>query len=114
MKREKRIVRFASSSALATVLLTTAFSARSGFAWTSMNIPGNWDGFNAGDTAGPFLMNKVSPPGTPAGMDWYTNVMYVAASLGDVTNGTYQFKLAANGSFGTNWGGGATVLIDNT
>ncbi len=82
-------------------------------AWTTMNIPGTWDAFNAGDTAGPFRMTKVSPPGTPAGMDWYTNVMYVAASGGDVTNGSYQLKLAANGAFTFNWGGPA-VNIDAT
>ena len=34
-------------------------------------------------------MNKVSPPGTPAGADWFTNVMFVASSGGDVTGGTY-------------------------
>jgi GH15 family glucan-1,4-alpha-glucosidase len=79
-----------------------------------MNIPGTWDGFNAGDPTMPFLMNKVSPPGTPAGKDWYTNVMYVAASGGDVTNGGYQLKLAANGAFTYNWGGGAAVAIDGT
>jgi len=78
-----------------------------------MNIAGDWDGFNAGDTTMPFLMNKVSPPGTPAGADWFTNVVFVAASGGDVTNGTYQFKLAANGSFTYNWGG-ASVTIDGT
>ncbi len=61
----------------------------------------------------PFLMNKVSPPGTPAGADWFTNVMYVAASGGNVTNGGYQFKLAANGTFTYNWGG-ASVAIDGT
>ncbi|MGO9610234.1 MAG: glycosyl hydrolase family 65 protein [Verrucomicrobiia bacterium] len=79
-----------------------------------MNSPGTWDGFNAGDPNMPFLMNKVSPPGTPAGAEWFTNVMFVAASGGDVTNGGYQFKLAANGTFGTNWGAGASVTIDGT
>ena len=113
MKRELRILRLASSSVLAIVLLAAAFSTETAFAWATMNIPGAWDGFNASDTTGPFFMNKVSPPGTPAGMDWFTNVMYVAASGGDVTNGAYQFKLAANGSFGNNWGGGAAVGIDS-
>ena len=78
-----------------------------------MNIPGTWDGFNAANTTTPFRMNKVAAPGTPAGADWFTNVMFVAASGGDVTAGTYQLKLAADGSFGSNWGG-STVAIDGT
>jgi hypothetical protein len=78
-----------------------------------MNIPGTWDSFNASDTTPPFRMNKVSPPGTPAGADWYTNVMFVASSGGDVTGGSYQLKLAADGAFTNNWGG-ATVAIDGT
>jgi GH15 family glucan-1,4-alpha-glucosidase len=79
-----------------------------------MNLPGTWDSFNAANTTSPFRMNKVSPPGTPAGADWFTNVMFVAASGGDVTNGGYQLKLAADGSFANNWGGGAAVTIDGT
>jgi GH15 family glucan-1,4-alpha-glucosidase len=79
-----------------------------------MNIPGTWDNFTAGDTTKPFLMDKVSPPGTPAGVDWYTNVMFVAASGGDVTNGTYQFKLAANGAFTDNWGGVSAAINGTT
>jgi GH15 family glucan-1,4-alpha-glucosidase len=79
-----------------------------------MNIPGTWDGFSPTNTTPPFRMNKVSPPGTPAGADWFTNVMFVAASGGDVTNGGYQFKLAADGSFANNWGGGAVVTVDGT
>jgi hypothetical protein len=79
-----------------------------------MNLPGTWDGFNAANTTTPFRMNKVPSPGTPAGADWFTNVMFVAASGGDVTNGGYQFKLAADGSFANNWGGGAAVTIDST
>ena len=94
-------------------LAATTLSLSSASAWTTMNIPGNWDGYNAGDPNMPFLMNKVSPPGTPAGADWFTNVMYVAASGGNVTNGGYQFKLAANGTFTYNWGG-ASVAIDGT
>jgi len=95
-------------------MLGAVLVAATASAWTTMNIPGTWDGFNAADPTGPFLMNKVSPPGTPAGADWFTNVMFVAASGGDVTNGGYQFKLAANGTFGANWGGGAVVTIDGT
>jgi hypothetical protein len=50
--------------------------------------PGHLGWLQSGDTNSmPFRMNKVSPPGTPAGADWYTNVMFVAASGGDVTNG---------------------------
>ena len=79
-----------------------------------MNVPGTWDGFSPSDTTPPFRMTKVSPPGTPGGADWFTNIMFVASSGGDVTNGTYTFKLAADGGFGTNWGGGASVAIDNT
>ncbi|HXI83336.1 MAG TPA: hypothetical protein VNL17_04505 [Verrucomicrobiae bacterium] len=94
-------------------LLVTAFSVPTATAWTTMNIPGTWDSFNATNTTPPFRMNKVSPPGTPAGADWFTNVMFVAASGGDVTSGTYQLKLAADGSFGSNWGG-STVTIDGT
>jgi GH15 family glucan-1,4-alpha-glucosidase len=94
-------------------LLFAVFSVSTATAWTTMNLPGTWDGFNAADTSGPFRMNKVSPPATPSGVDWYTNVMFVTASGGDVTGGNYQFKLAPNGSFGTNWGGGATVTIDS-
>ncbi len=82
-------------------------------AWTTMNLPGTWDGFNAANTNPPFRMNKVSPPGTPGGADWFTNVMFVAAAGGDVTGGTYQVKLAADGSFASNWGG-STVTIDGT
>ena len=78
-----------------------------------MNIPGAWDGFNPSDPAGPFRMTKISPPGTPAGADWFTNVMFVAASGGDVTGGSHQLKLAADGTFTYNWGG-ATVTIDGT
>ncbi len=124
MKRESQIIRRGCSSGLTNrfqqfiaawvvALFVATFSASIASAWTTMNLPGTWDGFNAADTSGPFRMNKVSPPGTPAGSDWFTNVMFVAASGGDVTGGTYQFKLAAEGSFASNWGG-ATVSIDGT
>ncbi len=103
-----------SSFGLYALILAMLLPCRTAMAWTTMNLPGTWDGFNAGDAAGPFRMNKVSPPGTPAGQDWYTNVMFVAASGGNVTNGGYQFKLAADGFFTNNWGGGAAVNIDAT
>ncbi len=124
MRRESRITRIGRSSALTdrhgrptailfAALLATAISAPIASAWTTMNIPGTWDGYNAADTTAPFRMNKVSAPGTPGGADWFTNVMFVAASGGDVTGGTYQLKLAADGSFASNWGG-STVAIDGT
>src|SRR5580658_1416626 len=100
MRAAARSNHFYCSSVLATnrscfrlVLLACAaagLSLSNALAWTTMNIPGTWDGFNAGDTTMPFLMNKVSPPGTPAGQDWFTNAMFVASSGGDVTNGGYQ------------------------
>jgi GH15 family glucan-1,4-alpha-glucosidase len=94
-------------------LLAAAPSRSNAQAWGTMNIPGGWDGFNPSNTVGPFRMTTVPPPGTPDGAYWYTNVMYVAASGGDVTNGSYQFKLAADGAWTYNWGG-AAVNIDNT
>lgn len=124
MRVAARSIRLVCSTVLATnrsrlrvallVCAVVTLSLSNALAWNTMNIPGTWDAFNAGDTTMPFLMNKVSPPGTPAGADWYTNVMFVAASGGDVTNGAYQFKLAANGAFTFNWGGGAFVAIDAT
>src|ERR1017187_9596940 len=116
MKRESRSMRLGCSSGLTrrygtfvvasfVALLITTFSIPIASAWTTMNIPGNWDGFNTGNATPPCGMNKFPPPATPAGADWFTNVMFVAASGGDVTNGTYALKLAADGSFGSNWGG---------
>ena len=90
------------SFGLCFLIATALLTGQAAMAWNTMNIPGTWDGFNAGDTVGPFRLNKVSPPGTPAGRDWYTNVMFVAASGGNVTNGGYSFKLAADGSFANN------------
>src|ERR1017187_9566843 len=78
-----------------------------------MNLPGAWDGFTPTNPPPPFRINKVPPPATPVGADWFTNVMFVAALGGDVTGGTYALKLAADGSFGSNWGG-STVTIDGT
>src|SRR5579862_9235530 len=68
--------------ALFVAVFVTALPAPVAMAWTTMNIPGTWDGFSAGDTTMPFRMNKVSPPGTPGGADWFTNVMFVASSGG--------------------------------
>src|SRR5579871_2604976 len=101
------------SNVLTTAFLLLAVSVSTAMAWNTMNIPGTWDSFSAGDTTMPFRMNKVSPPGTPAGADWYTNVMFVASSGGDVTGGTYQFKFGADAAFTYNWGG-ATVTLDAT
>src|SRR5208282_5847455 len=123
MRVAARNIRFCCSTVLATnrwclwvvffALVVAAPSLSSAQAWSTMNIPGNWDGYNADDTTMPCRMNTVPPAGSPAGGYWYTNVMYVAASGGNGANGTYQFKLAANGAFTYNWGG-PSVAIDGT
>ncbi len=81
-------------------------------AWDNLDIPGAWNSFPASPTP-PFVLGKVTPPGTPAAKDWYTNTIYCATSGGDVTNGTYEFKLRANDNWSYNWGG-APVTIDGT
>jgi GH15 family glucan-1,4-alpha-glucosidase len=81
-------------------------------AWSQMGIPGDWDSF--ADTTPPWQMNKVSPPGTPGGADWFTNVVKVASSGGDTTGGTKAFKLRGDQNWTYNWGNGATVSIDAT
>lgn len=79
---------------------------------TQLGIPGTWSGWD--DTNPPWRLTRVTPPGTPAAANWYTNSIYVAASGGDISAGTYQFKLRANQNWSTNWGGGATVNINAT
>src|ERR1051326_2813895 len=82
-------------------------------AWTNINIPGDWDSWNQADNSRPWLLNKVSPPGTPAGVDWYTNVVYAASSGGNTTTGTHQFKMVGDQNWANQWSG-ATVTIDGT
>lgn len=86
-------------------------SAHTAFGWTNIGIPGAWSGWS--DANPPWLLTKVSPPGTPGGADWFTNTVYVAASGGDTTAGTYEFKMRADQAWTHNWGG-ATVNIDAT
>ncbi len=85
----------------------SAESSPSACAWTTsppvvqgLDIPGTWNGW-AG-CASPWFLGRVYPPGTPG--NWYTNTIYVAASGGDITSGTYQFKLRANCDWCKNWG----------
>ena len=95
------------------IALATLALASTAEAWNTINIPGDWDGWNQADNTKPWLLNKVSPPGTPNGVDWYTNVVNVAASGGDTTTGTHQFKMVGDQNWANQWSG-ATVTIDGT
>jgi GH15 family glucan-1,4-alpha-glucosidase len=75
-----------------------------------LGIPGSWSGWS--DNNPPWQLTKVIPPGTPAAQEWFTNTIYVAESGGDVTGGTYAFKLRADQSWSFNWGGGTTAAMD--
>lgn len=80
-----------------------------------LGLPGTWNGWT-NDFVSPWLLGKISPPGTPAAANWYTNSIYVAASGGDITNGTYQFKLRGNHDWANNWGlnSAGSVTINGT
>jgi len=80
-------------------------------AWSQVNIPGDWDGWNPSDGA-PWSLTEVSAPGTPAGQTWWTNYIHVASSGGNTTTGSHAFKVVGNQSWANNWGGN-TVVLDN-
>ncbi len=86
---------------------------RTTHAWSEVNIPGDWDSWNQADTSHPWLLNKVTAPGTPSGVDWYTNMVHVASSGGDTTTGTHQFKIVGDQNWANQWGNNPVVL-DNT
>lgn len=77
-----------------------------------LGIPGTWSAWD--DLVSPWNLGKVNPPGTPAAKVWFTNTLYVADSGGDLTPGTYQFKLRAGHNWASNWGlnSPGTVAID--
>ncbi len=99
---------------LCVLILALLLPGRTAMAWTVLGTPGEWTNPTFNSDNPPFQWNKVSPPGTPGGADWFTNTLHVASSGGDITNGTFQFKLRAEHSWTFNWGGGATANIDNT
>jgi alpha-glucosidase len=68
-----------------------------------LGLPGTWNGWT-NDFVSPWLLGVISPPGTPAAANWYTNSIFVAASGGDLTQGTYQFKLRRGHDWASNWG----------
>jgi GH15 family glucan-1,4-alpha-glucosidase len=82
-----------------------------GLIGSALGLPGVWSSWN--DTNTPWAMTLVPPPGTPAAGNWYTNLVHVASSGGDITQGTYQFKLREAHNWGENWGlnsaGNATI-----
>lgn len=73
-----------------------------------LGIPGTWSAWE--DDNSPWFLGKVSPPGTPAAANWYTNSIQVGV---DIAAGTYQFKLRGNHDWANNWGlnaaGSATI-----
>ena len=73
-----------------------------GLPGSDLGLPGTWSGWD--DITTPWLMTLVSPPGTPAAASWYTNSVHVASSGGDITQGTYQFKLRQAHDWSKNWG----------
>jgi len=80
-----------------------------------LGLAGTWNGWT-NDFVSPWQLGKISPPGTPAAVNWYTNAISVKSSGGDITQGTYQFKLRSNHGWGTNWGfnAAANVAINGT
>src|SRR5207244_7821908 len=82
----------------------------------SLDIAGDWNGFNVNDTTPPWQLTAVSAPdinGTPDAFDWLINTIHVATVGGDTTPGPHSFNLVGNNNLSSQWGG-ATVNIDNT
>src|ERR1051325_11296755 len=113
MKNMTSLANYVTRRSIRCALIMSAIWAlgSSAHAWTNINIPGDWDGWNQADNSRPWLLNKVSPPGTPAGVDWHTNVVYAASSGGDSTTGTHQYKMVGDQNWANQWSG-ATVTID--
>jgi arylsulfatase A-like enzyme len=71
-------------------------------------LAGDWNGFNIEDSNPPWQLTWISAPapdGTPDSVQWYNNMVHVAAEGGDTTPGIHTFVVAGADSYANQWGG---------